>query len=137
MPLSPYLQFDGTCEEALLFYADVFGDPAPELMTFDQVPDGPPDWQSKRILHGQVSVAGGLLLASDTAPGDPADPQAGVSISAALPDDNATRTAFERLAEGGEIVMPYGQTFFSPGFGMVKDRFGTAWMLSIDTPPVT
>lgn len=135
MPLSPYLHFDGTCAEALRFYAKVFGDPAPEIMTFDQMPDAPVDRDGSRVLHGQVKVAGGLLLASDTPPGTPTDPQAGVSISAALPDTASARAAFDRLAEGGAIIMPYGETFFSPGFGMLKDRFGTHWMVSIDTPP--
>jgi len=134
MSLAPYLHFDGTCAEALAFYADVFGDPAPEIMAFDQAPDAPPDWNSTRVLHGQVKLAGGWLFASDTPPGVPADAQAGVSISAGLPDAEIARTAFERLAEGGEIVMPFGETFFSPAFGMVKDRFGTHWMVMLDPP---
>lgn len=131
MSLSPYLHFDGTCEQALRFYAAVFGDPSPQFMAYDQMPDAPPNGAAGRILHGQVVVAGGLLLASDAPPGMQADPQAGVSISADLPDEARARAAFDRLAEGGEILMPFEATFFSPGFGMVKDRFGTHWMVSI------
>jgi len=137
MPLSPYLHFDGTCAEALAFYADVFGDPAPEIQLFGAMPDAPADWDASRVLHGQVKVAGGLLLASDTPSNRPADPQAGVTISAALPDDAGARAVFERLAEGGAVIMPYDKTFFSDGFGMLKDRFGTHWMVSIDVTPAS
>jgi PhnB protein len=134
MALSPYLHFDGTCAEALRFYADVFGDPAPELMTYDTVPDAPADWASSRILHGQVKIADGMLLASDSPPGEPVEPQAGMSICASLPSADGAKAAFERLAEGGAIIMPFGETFFSPAFGMVKDRFGTHWMVMLDAP---
>ncbi|MCB1405904.1 MAG: VOC family protein [Rhodobacteraceae bacterium] len=132
MPLSPYLHFDGTCTEALAFYAEVFGDPAPDIRTFGEMPDLPADWDKTRVLHGAVKIAGGVLMASDSPTGMPTEPQAGMSISAALPDDATARAAFDRLAEGGAVIMPYEKTFFSTGFGMLKDRFGTHWMISID-----
>jgi PhnB protein len=36
---------------------------------------------------------------------------------------------FKALADGGEVQMPLTKTFFSPSFGMVKDRFGVSWMV--------
>lgn len=142
MALSPYLHFDGTCAAALRFYADVFGDPAPEFMTYDQAPDlppgapvaPPPGWGADRVLHGQVKVAGGVLFASDNPPGSPASPQAGVTVSASMPDADTARAAYERLLDGGAVIMPFGETFFSPAFGMLKDRFGTHWMVMVDGP---
>ena len=40
---------------------------------------------------------------------------------------------FDGLAEGGQATMPFTQTFWSPGFGMVTDRFGTPWMVNVAT----
>lgn len=31
----------------------------------------------------------------------------------------------DRLAHGGAVTPPHGPTFWSPGFGMLKDRVGT------------
>jgi PhnB protein len=36
---------------------------------------------------------------------------------------------FKALADGGEVQMPLAETFFSPSFGMVADRFGVPWMV--------
>jgi PhnB protein len=48
-----------------------------------------------------------------------------------MPDPASARAAFDRLAgEGGHVIEAFGPTFFSPGFGMVKDRFGTHWIIS-------
>ena len=52
-------------------------------------------------------------------------------ISLTLPDEAAARRAFEALAEGGEVRMPLGKTFWSPCFGMLEDRFGLGWMVTI------
>lgn len=134
MPLSPYLHFHGTCAQALTFYAEVFGDPAPVLMPYGEMPGLPADADPNRVMHGQVKVAGGVLMAADRLPGTPARAQAEVSISATLPDDASARAVFDRLSEEGEVIMAYEKTFFSEGFGMVKDRFGTQWMVSIDAP---
>ena len=136
MPAAPYLYFDGTCAEALNFYAGIFGDPDPAIMRYAEAPDAPPDWQSDRVIYGHVRVAGSLVMASDTPPGTPpAPPQASVSVCATLDSAEAARAAFDALCAGGEISMPFAATFFSPAFGMVKDRFGTQWMVMVETPP--
>jgi PhnB protein len=36
---------------------------------------------------------------------------------------------FKALEKGGEVQMPLAETFFSPRFGMVADRFGVSWMV--------
>ena len=37
---------------------------------------------------------------------------------------------FEALAAGGQVRLPLAPTFFSPGFGMVADRFGVPWIVA-------
>ena len=131
MPM-PYIHFQGQCAEALDFYADVFGASDLSMMRYSDAPDMPEAMQDPtRILHGQLTLADGVLMASDYPPGMAGDAQAAVSIMHTVADLDTGRTVFDRLAQGGVVVQDYGPSFFSKGFGMVKDRFGTHWMISV------
>ena len=129
MPI-PYLPFRGTCAQALAFYAETFGSAAPQLMRYAEAPDTPYPHDPDRVIHGQVMLPDGLLMASDFPPGMAGDPQQAVSLMLTAPDDATARDWFAKLGDGGAPILPYGPTFFSRGFGMVKDRFGTHWMIS-------
>jgi PhnB protein len=132
MPTIPYIHFDGTCAEALTFYADVFGGTDVQMMRYADAPDMPEAMKDPtRIIHGQVTLGSGVLMASDYPPGMKAEPQGAVSIMQGVTSVAAGRAAFDRLAEGGQVIQDFGPSFFSPGFGMVTDRFGTHWMLSV------
>jgi PhnB protein len=131
VPTMPYIHFPGTCAEALAFYADVFGATGLQTMRYAEGPGAPADWAtSDRIMHGQISIDDGTLMASDMPPGMPDGVQQGVSIMQTAPDFATGQRRFDRLAEGGTVTNPFGPTFFSPGFGMVTDRFGTSWIIS-------
>jgi PhnB protein len=41
---------------------------------------------------------------------------------------------FAALAECGQVQVPLHQGPFSPRFGMVADRFGVSWMITVATP---
>jgi len=129
MPI-PYLHFRGTCAQALAFYAQTFGSAAPQLMRYAEAPDSPYPHDPDRVIHGQVMMPDGMLMASDFPPGMAGDPQQAVSLMLTAPDDATARDWFAKLGDGGAPILPYGPTFFSRGFGMVKDRFGTHWMIS-------
>lgn len=131
MATHPYLHFQGQCAEALAFYASVFGGTDLQLMRYADGPGAAPDWAaSGRVMHGQVTLQDGTLMASDFPPGITGDPQRAVSVMQTTPDAVTGQRAFDALADGGAVIQPYGPTFFSPGFGMVRDRFGTHWILS-------
>lgn len=131
MPTMPYIHFQGQCAEALTFYAQVFGGTDLQLMRYGEAPEAVAEWKaSSRIMHGQVSLFGGTLMASDYPPGTEGDPQKGFSVMQTAPDAARARRVFDRLAAGGAVINPFGPTFFSPGFGMVRDRFGTHWIIS-------
>jgi PhnB protein len=131
MPTSPYIHFQGQCAEALAFYADVFGGSGLQTMRYADGPGAPEAWKgSDRVMHGQITLGDGVLMASDFPPGVEGDPQKAVSVMQTLPDVVSTRAAFDRLCEGGAVIHDFGPTFFSPAFGMVKDRFGTHWIVS-------
>ena len=135
MPLAPVLHFQGTCAEALAFYARVFDAPEPTLMRYSEAPGAPPGPGGDRVMYGTVDIGEGVLMASDYPPDVAGDPQAGVSVSLGLRDRSRARAVFDRLGDGGAVILPWDATFFSPGFGMVRDRFGTHWMVMIDAPP--
>ncbi len=136
MPTMPYIHFQGQCREALAFYAQVFGGTDLQMMRYADGPESPPVWKdSDRIMHGQVTIFDGTLMASDYPPGTTGDGQAGFSVMQTAPDLTTARGIFDQLSQGGAVIDPFRETFFSPGFGMVKDRFGTHWIISALAAP--
>jgi PhnB protein len=132
MSFVPYLMFKGDCAEAMAFYAKAFGADAPTIMRYSDAPAGEDAPASDRVMHAELTLGEAKLMGSDYPPGIDGDDQKGVSVMHPVPDAERGRRLFNLLAEGGEVLMPFGPTFWSGGFGMVRDRFGTHWM--IDAP---
>ncbi len=132
MSFSPYLHFQGNCAEAMTFYADVFRASDLSMMKYSEAPEdaGMPK-DSNRIMHAMLTVDGGILMGSDFTEDMEGDPQKAVSISFDVKDVKAGKALHDKLKDGGDEIMPFSQTFWSPGFGMVRDRFGTHWMISV------
>ena len=138
MHVQPYLFFDGRCEEALEFYKATLGAEVVMLMRFrdspDPLPPGmvPPGSEGK-VMHASFRVGDTEVLASDgRCLGRPSFQ--GFSLSLTVPDEAAADRLFAALADGGQVQMPLGKTFFSPRFGMVADRFGVGWMVIVAAP---
>ncbi len=131
----PYIHFDGTCAEAMAFYAGVFGGTDMMSMRYSEAPAESGASPSDRIMHCQFNAAGGTLMASDFPPGMDAQPQQAMSVMIEPATVPEAQTAFDRLTEGGTVIMPFGPTFWSPGFGMLKDRFGTHWIIGTQPQP--
>jgi len=141
MQFTPYLNFDGNCDEAFAFYAKLFGGTIATQSTFGEMPatDGmPPIPESARvrIMHVHLQVKDQSLMGSDAMPGADAtcggyQPAQGLWVSIQAADVAEGRHLFDALAQGGTSVMPFDATFWSPGFGMVRDRFGTPWMVNV------
>ncbi len=131
MPTMPYIHFQGQCAQALAFYAQVFGGTGLQTMRYADGPGASADWlASDRIMHGQITIFDGTLMASDYPPGVSGDGQAGFSVMQTAPDVATAQAIFDQLAQGGAVIDAFRETFFSPGFGMVKDQFGTHWIIS-------
>jgi PhnB protein len=58
----------------------------------------------------------------------------GMQVNYSVDDAADAQKVFAGLAEGGEITLPIGETAWSPMFGMCIDRFGTPWMVGVDSP---
>lgn len=145
MQFIPYLNFDGNCAEAFAFYAKLFGGTIVHQSTFGEMPASEgmppvPASASDRIMHVQLQVQQQSLMGSDTMPGADAScggfqPAQGLWVSISAADPAEGRRLFDRLAPGGQVLMPFAATFWSPGFGMLKDRFGTPWMVNVAAQP--
>lgn len=132
MTTHPYIHFQGNCAEAMKAYAEIFAGTDLQMMPYAAMPGGDPrEGADARIMHAQLTIGNGVLMASDFPPGMDGDPQQAVSIMQVAPTVETARNWFEKLADGGALVHPFGPTFFSAGFGMAKDRFGTHWIISV------
>ena len=130
MPFIPYIHFEDCCAEAMAFYMKVFGGSDMMSMTYHDAPEDAGMPPSDRIMHAQFALPdGSLLMASDNPVGLPGLPQQAVSVSYSCDTVERAKGLYDQLNEGGEVIMPFEATFFSQGFGMTKDRFGTHWMI--------
>jgi len=133
--VQPYLFFGGRCEEAIEFYRAAIGAQVEMLMHFKASPEAqppgmlPPGWEEK-VMHASFRVGSTTLMASDGCD-DRAPSFGGFSLSLSLPTAAEAERAFAALAEGGVVQMPLNKTFWSPCFGMLTDRFGLGWMITV------
>ncbi len=138
MVLQPYLFFDGRCEEALEFYKKALGAEVTMLMRYRESPEPPPPGllppgSEDKVMHASLRIGPVEFMASDGHCQGAATFK-GFALSLTLPDEARARQGFAALAEGGKVDMPMGKTFFSPCFGMVTDRFGVQWMITVPIP---
>ncbi len=131
MSFEPYLHFQGFCAEAMAFYASIFGGVL-TLRRFRDLPGGDPG--DDAVWHAQLVLGHGVLMASDRPLGSPAAAQSGVTINHDAPDATAAARIFAALAVGGTVTVPMATTPWSPAFGALTDRFGTAWMINTVAP---
>lgn len=136
MHLQPYLFFEGRCEEAVEFYRQALGAEVEMLMRFKDSPESPPPGSvppgsEDKVMHMSFRIGDTTVMASDgRCAGDPGFK--GFSLSLSVPDEATADRLFAALAEGGQVQMPLGKTFFSPRFGVVADRFGVSWMVIVE-----
>lgn len=136
--VQPYLFFAGRCEEALEFYKSALGAQVDMLMRYSDSPEPPPPGMvppgfERKVMHASFRIGISALMASDGCSTD--DKFAAFSLSLALPNEADVDRVFAALSEGGQVQMPLGKTFWSPKFGMVTDKFGVGWMVTVMTQP--
>ena len=133
MLVEPYLFFDGKCDEALEFYRRTIGAEVIALLRWKDSPDpqmampGAAD----KVMHARVRIGDTMVMASDgRCQGKPEFQGFALSLTAA--DVAEADRLFAALGDGGQVQMPLSETFFSPRFGMVADRFGVSWMVYVE-----
>ena len=134
--IQPYLFFNGRCEEAIEFYRKALGAEVGMIMRYKESPEPPqpgmvPPGFENKIMHSSFRVGQSMLMASDGCSTEKASFQ-GFTLSLSVADVAEADRVFAALADGGQVRMPLTKTFWSPRFGMVMDRFGIGWMISVE-----
>jgi len=133
--ITPYLFFNGRCEEAVNFYRTALGAELDSMMRFKDSPTPPPPGMlpagfEDKVMHSSLRIGTTTLMASDGSSADKPTFQ-GFSLSLSVGSETEADRVFNALADGGQVRMPLGKTFWSPRFGMVEDRFGVVWMIIV------
>ena len=130
MSVTPYLFFDGRCEEAIEFYKKTLGAEVGMMMRYKESPEKnmcTPANENK-IMHASMRIGGTLVMLSDgRAEGKPKFE--GFSLSLDPKTEAEAEKMFTALSQGGQVQMPLTSTFFAKSFGMVADKFGMGWMI--------
>ncbi|CAN5188776.1 VOC family protein [soil metagenome] len=131
--LNPYISFDGNAREAMQFYEGVFGG-ASTLNTFGEFgeADGP---DADKIMHGMLETNNGLtLMGADVPPGTEHQPGNNIAVSLSGDDGVELRGYWEKLSDGGAVLVPLEAQMWGDEFGMCVDPFGITWMVNIGQP---
>jgi PhnB protein len=130
MQLTTYLNFGGNCEDAFRFYEQQLGGTINFLMRHGDTPGGSPaaeNWKDK-VLHVSMSLGGTSLLGADVDPGR-FQPMRSAYLTLTFDNTPETERVYQLLSDGGQVFMPIDESFFAHRFAMLRDRFGTSWML--------
>jgi PhnB protein len=131
--IAPYLIFDGNCAEACRFYQSVLGGKL-DIQTYADSPakEHVPADSHARVIHARLSIGQWGVMASDAPSTKEYERAQGTSITVTIGSEPDAKRIFDALVAGGRATMPYGKTFWSPGFGMLVDRFGVPWMVNTE-----
>jgi len=136
MKIEAYLFFDGRAEEAIEFYKRALGAKVEMLMHNKDAPEQPPPGtlpkgSENKVMHSSLMIGDTRVMISDGFnKGKPVFE--GFSLSISVKAEAEADRIFAALAEGGQVRMPLGKTFWTPKFGMVADKFGVGWMVNLE-----
>ncbi|MFT9846977.1 VOC family protein [Aneurinibacillus sp. REN35] len=132
--INSYLVSDGKGQEAVTFYENALDAKVLALRTFGDMPENPehplPAEAKDRVLHAHLKVGNTDLMLSDLFPGQPHQIGSQVTIAININNVEKSREVFEKLQEDGQIIAPLHETFWSPLYGQVTDKFGVTWHIS-------
>lgn len=132
----PYLVTNGNGQEAVKFYQSALGAEVISLQKFGEMPPNPeyplPEEAKDRVLNAQLKIGNASLMLSDTFPGHPYQVGSQVTIAIMVNDASEAKGIFGKLQVDGKVTMPMQETFWSPAYGQVTDKFGVEWQVSTE-----
>jgi PhnB protein len=129
--LNPYLNFRDTTRQAMEFYQTVFGGKL-DMRTFKEFSASPDPSEDDKIMHSMLEAENGIVfMASDTPNSMDYTPGNQMHMSLSGEDESELRGYYEKLSEGGTVVLPMEQAPWGDIFGMCKDKFGVTWLVNI------
>ena len=135
MKLHTYLNYGGNCAQAFRFYEQHLGGKITMLITHSEQPGPasvPPEWQNK-IMYARMTIGQTELMGSDV-PTERFQPMRSAYLSLTVDSIEDAERIHAVLADGGQIFMPLAETFFAHRFSMLRDKFGTSWMIIHERP---
>ena len=135
MKMHTYLNYGGNCEQAFRFYEQQLGGKIVMIMKHGQQPnagDVPPQLKDT-VLHARLDIGETMLLGSDVPP-ERFQPMRSAYLSLSVDSIEEAERIYATLSEGGDIFMPMAETFFAFRFAMLRDKFGTSWMILKERP---
>lgn len=136
MSVQAYINFNGNCEEAVKYYADIFGTEEPQIMYFREMPPNPdfelPEEALDLVLHTSLVINGTMVMFSDIFPGMPFTVGNNISLTVLSTDINEIELIFNKLKEEGSVDMELQETFWSKLYGSLTDKFGILWQFSYE-----
>ena len=127
MRLDIYLNYRGTCEEAFRFYEQHLGGRITGIVRHAEQPNPniPSDWKDK-VLHARIEIGNGVLMGADI---PQSEPMRSAYVTLTVDREVDAERIYTLLADRGEIFMKMEKTHFANRFAMLRDKFGTSWML--------
>lgn len=127
MRLDIYVNYPGHCEQAFRFYEQHLGGRVTGIVRHGEQPhpNVPADWKDK-IVHARIEIGTTVLMGADIAQ---AEPMRSAYLTLTLDREEEAERVYALLANGGQIFMKLAKTPFANRFAMLRDRFGTSWML--------
>lgn len=130
MRISPYIFFNGNCEEAMTFYSQCLNAPITDLSRFGNAPVPHDAADNNKIMHARINVGlNNVIMVCDNMNKN-TDIGSNVQLSVEFEDLEEMNNKFEKITIGGTVTMPLQDTFWGARFGMFKDKFGIFWMFS-------
>lgn len=132
MKLDIYINYPGTCRDAFHFYEQHLDGKIVMMMTHCELPESrvPPDFRDK-VLHAQLALGGSVIRGADI---PNAEPMRSAYVTLSLDSPAEAERVYALLSDGGQVFMKLEETFFATRFAMLRDRFGTSWMLMHERP---
>lgn len=130
MKLNTCLNYGGNCRQAFEFYQQHLGGKITVMLSHADSPalnQVPPEWQHS-IVHARMNLGGTELIANDVPP-ERFQPMRSAYLSLSVESTAEAERIYALLSDGGQIFMPLDENFFAHRFAMLRDRFGTSWML--------
>ena len=137
MQLHTYLNYGGNCEQAFRFYEQHLGGKVTMMMRHGEQPDPAnvaPEWKNA-VLHARMTIGGTELMGADVLP-ERFQPMRSAYLSLTVQSIEEAERIYALLKESGQIFMQMEETFFASRFAMLRDRFGTSWMILGPRPDV-
>lgn len=127
MKLDVYVNYRGNCERAFRFYEKQLGGQITGIVRHGEMPNPslPSDWKDK-VGHARLEIGGTVLMGADI---PQAEPMRSAYLTLSLDSEAEAERVYALLTDGGEIFMKMEQTPFANRFAMLRDQFGTSWML--------